>query len=133
MSALLLITHGNLGESLLAQAHHVMGPLDVEVAVLGVNGKEDIDALSQAAVNLRDELSKNLVILTDVFGATPSNIAHQIGHGHPIVHGINLAMLLRASSYPRLGARELALRLVEGGRQAIFSGDKPPQTTPSNA
>ncbi|MFK7955698.1 MAG: PTS sugar transporter subunit IIA [Lysobacterales bacterium] len=129
MSALLLITHGNLGESLLAQARHVMGSLEIDVRVLGVHGQENPDALVDAANELREQLSENLVILTDVFGATPSNIAHQVCTGHPVVHGINLAMLLRASSDLSLTEQELAVRLVEGGRQAIFSGDQPPQNS----
>ncbi len=126
MTALLLITHGNLGSSLVDQASHVTGGLKLAIELLGVDGQEQPESLVKRASELRDLLGRELVILTDLFGATPSNIAHQVAGQHPVVHGVNLAMLLRATSYSHLTENELARRLVEGGRQAIFSGNQPP-------
>ena len=127
MTGLLLITHGELGACLLTQARHVIGKPGFESRVLGVRADADPDGDTSLARRLCDELGRHAVIVTDLFGATPSNIAHRIADGRPLVHGLNLPMLLKAHTYAKLAPAELAERMVSGGQGAIFSGKEPPQ------
>ncbi len=129
MTGLLLITHGELGACLMTQARHVIGTLGLKIRVLGVEPDADPAMVEQQARSLTSDLGPDSVILTDVFGATPSNIAHRIADGRPVVHGLNLAMLLRAHNYADLGPVDLAGHMVSGGRRSIFSGDQPPESS----
>ncbi|MEM6576510.1 MAG: hypothetical protein AAGB27_13860 [Pseudomonadota bacterium] len=126
MSSLLLITHGDLGACLIAQARHVIGTLGLTIRVLGVEPDADPAMVEQQARSLCEDLGPDSVILTDVYGATPSNIAHRVADGRPVVHGLNLAMLLRGHNYADLSPDELASHMVSGGQRSIFSGDQPP-------
>ena len=60
-------------------------------------------------------------------GATPSNIAHglNLNGRRTVVHGLNLAMLVRACNYQDCSLEELTEKMVEGGQRSIFSGTSP--------
>ncbi|MEM9532533.1 MAG: PTS fructose transporter subunit IIA [Pseudomonadota bacterium] len=128
MSRLLLITHGDIGQSLLGQAEAVLGPLNLPVEVLSIPVGGDLQAAREAGSALLVARRRDTVLVTDIFGATPSNIARELaGDDVPVVHGLNLAMLLRAHCYAAYLPEKLAFMLVEGGRQSIFAGHEPPQ------
>ncbi|MBA3902439.1 MAG: PTS fructose transporter subunit IIA, partial [Rhodocyclaceae bacterium] len=77
MIGIFLITHGSLGESLVQCACHVLNKRPPQLAQLGVSGQDDpLDALPLARDMLRlVDSGKGVLLLTDIFGATPSNIA----------------------------------------------------------
>ena len=62
-----------------------------------------------------------VLVLTDMFGSTPSNVASRLmaRDGIQIVSGINLPMLLRVLNYPELGLEELVQKAVSGARDGV--------------
>jgi len=71
-----------------------------------------------------DELNSGdgVLILTDLYGATPSNIACRLTRFSDVmvVAGLNLSMLIRVLNYPELSLTEMAERAVDGGRQGVM-------------
>ena len=63
-----------------------------------------------------------MLILTDIFGGTPSNVSRSVSDGERVcmIAGVNLPMLVRLLNYPELSAAELAVKAVTGGREGIF-------------
>lgn len=125
--ALLIITHQQVGHTLLRQAEALLGPYPGEAAVVSVPPDADPAEVLRGARDHLDTVDsgEGVLVMTDVFGATPSNIAHQLGskHRHVVVHGLNLAMLMRAHNYADQPLDALARRVVEGGHRSIFAGD----------
>ena len=125
---LLIIAHQDLGPSMLRQAVANFGPLGPPIAVMEVTPQDNPEAIVSHGRKLLCDLDEGdgVLILTDIFGATPSNLAHRFcGDDNCVIHGLNLAMLARARNYRDLPLDELAQKLVEGGRTAVFSGNAP--------
>ncbi len=125
---LLLIAHQDLGACMLRQAVANFGPLGPPIAVMEINPESDPEELVQQGRELLSSLDEGdgVLILTDIFGATPSNLAHRFcGDDERVIHGLNLAMLARARNYRDLPLGELTLKLLEGGRSAVFAGQAP--------
>ena len=80
MIGLLLIAHGTLGESLVHCASHVMGKRPLYLRQLGVTIHDDPDEILPQAQDLIRFLDQGagVLILTDMFGATPANIASRL-------------------------------------------------------
>ena len=124
MIGLFLITHGSLGESLVQCACHVMNKRPQQIVQLGVSGQDDpLDALPLARDMMRlVDSGKGVLLLTDIFGATPSNIALKLlqpGHVEGVA-GVNLPMLLRALTYREKDMETLVTRAVSGGRDGVM-------------
>ncbi|HEX5127657.1 MAG TPA: PTS fructose transporter subunit IIA [Rhodocyclaceae bacterium] len=103
MIGVFLLTHGTLGESLVQCACHVLNRRPPQITQLGVAAQDDpLDLLPTARERLAEvDSGKGVIILTDVFGATPSNIAMKLispGYIEGIA-GANLPMLLRILTY----------------------------------
>ena len=103
MVGILIIAHGTLGESLIHCASHVMGGRPARLAHVGVSMHDDPQAvLPQAIKSLRGlDHGSGILVLSDVYGATPSNIACKLLIPGKIegVAGVNLPMLVRALTY----------------------------------
>ena len=121
---LMLVSHGPLGEVLLDIAVKNLNVCPLATATLSIPLDVDPDALQERACRLIDELDSGdgVLVLTDIFGATPSNIACTLSRHHHVmvVAGINLPMLMRVLNYPQLSLAELAERAVDGGRQGVM-------------
>lgn len=132
---LLLITQEGIGESLLAAATQTLGGSPMEARILPVTPNSDRDQLIVLAASLVAELDQGegVLILTDLYGATPTNIASRIHSDHSlrVVTGINLPMLIRVLNYPRLGLVALANKALSGGRDGIL-GVVPTEVTESD-
>src|SRR5436305_14751401 len=116
MIGILLVSHGAFGESLIHSASHVLGKRPLYLRQLGVTVHDDPDALLPVAEDLIRFLDQGegVLVLTDVFGATPSNIASRLLRPGRVegLAGVNLPMLIRALSYrgePLLTVRDKAL------------------------
>jgi len=120
---ILLVTHEGLGDSFLDCVKHVLGELPHNIKTLSVSAGDDLDQKSVEGQELIKELDtgSGVLILSDVYGATPSNIARQLCHTERVmgVAGVNLPMLLRVARYPATTLPELAKVAVEGGRGCI--------------
>lgn len=125
----LLLTHQHIGSALLEQAVTLFGPCPLPVSVFEVDPAADIDDQTRQLVALLDAPGDEVtwLVLTDLFGATPSNLAHQLTDARhaPIIHGLNLPMLVRLWNYHSESPGHLVDKLVSGARQAIFSGRQP--------
>lgn len=121
---LMLVSHGPLGEVLLDIAVKNLSVCPLSTATLSIPLDVDPEALLVRAGRLIDELDRGdgVLVLTDIFGATPSNIACRLSRQHNVmvVAGLNLPMLMRVLNYPQLSLAELAARAVDGGRQGVM-------------
>ena len=125
MIGLFLITHSSFGESLIQCACHVLNQRPPQIAQLGVAAQDDpLDALPLAREMLAlVDKGEGVLILTDIFGATPANIALKLLEPGRIegVAGVNLPMLLRALTYREKGMETLLAKVVGGGRDGILN------------
>ena len=125
MIGLFLITHTTYGESLIQCACHVLNRRPPQIAQLGVALQDDpLDLLPLARnmINLVDS-GEGVLIMTDVYGATPANIAMKLLVPGRIegLAGINLPMLLRALNYRDKDMETLVTRAISGGRDGIVN------------
>jgi PTS system ascorbate-specific IIA component len=120
----LLVTHNGLGDSLVDCVRHVMGSTPSNLKVLSVLASDDPqhkEAEGRALIGQLDS-GKGVLILCDVFGATPSNIAQRLQVPGRVegVAGVNLPMLLRVVVCSRdRPLAEMAQRALDGGRECI--------------
>jgi PTS system ascorbate-specific IIA component len=63
-----------------------------------------------------------VLILTDMFGSTPSNIAHRLSQAGKVmvVTGLNLPMMIKVMNYPNLNLQQLVDLAVEGGKSGVL-------------
>lgn len=121
---LLLVSHNRIGQDLLATATSMLGRSPMRTAHLAVSQSGDPDALYQRATQLCAELDDGdgVLVLTDMFGSTPSNIATRLlREPHwKVVAGVNLPMLVRVMNYPQLALPELINKALSGGHDGII-------------
>jgi len=121
---ILLVTHPGVGACLRGLATRLLGPLPLKVECFEVGFDADLDALlplASAALR-RVDSGAGVLLLTDLFGATPSNFAARLGQlGTPTrrVSGLSLPMLLRALNYPDRDLAGVADGASSGGRLGI--------------
>ncbi len=124
MIGIFLITHGSLGESLVQCACHVLNKRPQQIVQLGVSGQDDpLDALPLARDMLKlVDSGQGVLLLTDIFGATPSNVALKLLQPGRIegIAGVNLPMLLRALTYREKDLETLVTKAVAGGRDGVM-------------
>ena len=123
MIGILLITHGSLGESLIQCACHVLNRRPPQLLQLGVSGQDDpLDALPLARrlLSLVDS-GDGVVILSDILGAPPANIAAKLLEPGRIegVAGANLPMLLRTITYRERNMETLVKKAVAGACEGV--------------
>jgi mannose PTS system EIIA component len=124
VAGILLVTHNGLGDSFVDCVKHVLGKIPPNLKVLSVLAGEDPQlklAEGKALIKQLDAGGGGVLILADVFGATPSNIGRQLCHAEHVlgVAGLNLPMLLRVVCSTEKSLSELAKIAVEGGRECI--------------
>ena len=136
MIGLLIVAHGTLGESLIHCAAHVMGKRPLYLRQLGVTIHDDPAAIMPQGRDLLRFLDQGdgVLVMTDIFGATPSNIACRLLQPGRIegVSGVNLPMLIRALTYRDLPLFEVIVKATAGGREGIvhmpFDGCMPTES-----
>lgn len=122
--SVLIISHQDIATAFLKAAYHTFGqqlPLTVSTAEIDLNA--DPDKLIPELQGLAQHLDEGdgILVLTDLFGSTPSNIAQAVREVAKIriVSGLNLPMLLRVLNYAKLPLNELADKAREGGQSGI--------------
>ncbi|MGE0313687.1 MAG: PTS sugar transporter subunit IIA [Lautropia sp.] len=124
MISVLVIAHEPLATALIHCTRHIFKQLPRQVAALDVVPDEDPEAALEAARGLATRINdgSGLVVLTDVYGATPSRIAAKLAEPFRVVvfHGVNLPMLLKALTYRRdLPLEALADKIVEAAPASL--------------
>jgi len=124
----LLITHEGIGHALVAVAARLLRKLPLETAAFEVPFDGDVDALlPQASAALRKvDGGHGVLVLTDLYGATPSNIASKLARlGTPVrrVSALSLPMLLRVMNYADLPLDELPAVAAAGARNGVIHDD----------
>lgn len=125
---LLLVTHEGIGTALIAVARGMLRNLPLKAEAFEVPFEADPDAvLPQASAALRRvDDGQGVLILTDLYGATPSNLAAKLARlGTPArrVSALNLPMLLRVMNYAELGLDELPAVAAAGARNGVIHDD----------
>ncbi len=123
-----LITHAPLAQALRACALHVFADSAADVLALDVLADETPETTLARACALLGEDSAPVLVLTDLFGATPCNVAQRLvaGRAAQLVAGVNLPMLLRAVCYRHEALAVVAARAIAGGSQGVMSVDAAP-------
>lgn len=123
MNHILIIAHAPLASALKACALHVFPDCGAQVTALDVPpNMPPAESVAQARVMLAQCSEPQTLILTDVFGATPSNIAKELTDGLTtrLLTGVNLPMLLRAVTYRHEPLETLVQRALAGGAQGVM-------------
>jgi len=124
MIGLLLITHDSLGESLLQCACHVLDQRPPQIAPLGIRGADDPLVILPRARGLMQavDTGRGVLLLTDIFGATPCNIAQKLLQPGRVegIAGVSLPMLLRALTYRDKDMETLVAKTLAGGRDSVM-------------
>jgi PTS system ascorbate-specific IIA component len=123
MPALLLIAHAPLASSLKAVAMHVYPDCSHRLVALDVApGANPDDVEAEARALLATLGQPEALILADVFGATPCNVALKLADGlrTRVVTGVNVPMLWRALCYADEPLDALVARAVTGGAQGVM-------------
>lgn len=128
---ILLIAHAPLAQALAQCAAHVFPDAGEHVMALDIAANDDPAVRLQEAQALLGS-SGPVLVLSDVFGATPHNIAQELARQRAdtrLIAGVNLPMLLRALCYRSESLDSVSARAVAGGSQGIMQVT---QTTPQN-
>lgn len=124
----LLVTHPGIGPSLMAVASELLRSLPLRTEAFEVPYDGDPEALlpnASAALRRVDD-GDGVLVLTDVYGATPSNLAARLARlGTPVrrVSAANLPMLLRVMNYAERGLDELPSVAAAGARNGVLHDD----------
>lgn len=123
MIGLVLVTHGHLADELIGALEHVVGP-QPQVASVCIGPDDDMERRRADIVNSVQETDSGdgVVVLTDMFGGTPSNLAISIMEraNIEVIAGVNLPMLVKlASVRDDLELGEAVAKAQEAGRKYI--------------
>ncbi|WP_299065990.1 PTS fructose transporter subunit IIA [Accumulibacter sp.] len=123
MIGILLVTHGSFGESLIQNVCHVLNKRPPLIAQLGVAAQDDpLDILPLARLLLREvDGGEGVLVMTDVFGATPANLALKLLEPGRFegVSGLSLPMLLRALTYRERGMETMLQKAISGAHDGV--------------
>lgn len=122
---ILIITHDNVGSALLNAAIKMFNELPIPALAVSIN--HDIDpklSIFKLKTLIEDlNMGDGVLVLTDLFGATPTNLARVLQDETKIkiVSGVNLPMLIRVMNYPQLSLAKLAEKALSGGRDGVLN------------
>ncbi|MAF49493.1 MAG: PTS sugar transporter subunit IIA [Rhodospirillales bacterium] len=123
MIGLVLVTHGRLAEEMVSALEHVVGPQN-QVAAISIGPDDDMEQRRADIVNSVDEMDSGdgVVVLTDMFGGTPSNLAISILErtNVEVLAGVNLPMLVKlASVRDKSDLADAVAKAQDAGRKYI--------------
>ena len=123
-----IVTHGHLAGELLAAAEMIIGPVS-HITAVSIGWHDDVDAARDEVQRAIARVSQKagVLLLTDMFGGTPTNIASMfLEEGAvEVITGVNLPMVIKlATQSGPISLTELARRICDQGRQGIYmAGD----------
>jgi PTS system ascorbate-specific IIA component len=120
---ILIIAHAPLAKALRDCAMHVYGECSDDVIAIDVlPDAQPEDTLTQALDAVGSALDTGLLVLTDIFGATPANVAQKLvaGSNAKLIAGVNVPMLFRSVCYRHEALDALVARALTGGTQGVM-------------
>lgn len=121
MIGLVLVTHGNLANELVIAMEHIAGPQE-QIGTICVGPKDDMDVRRldiSNAIKACDDGS-GVIVLTDLFGGTPSNLSINLMNSNKIevISGVNIPMLISLSlTRSKMNIKQLSISAIEAGRK----------------
>jgi PTS system mannose-specific IIA component len=124
MVAILIIAHGKFGESLIHCASHVLGGRPQRLMQIGVGVHDDPQQIMNQALAMIEQMDQGegVLVMSDVFGATPSNIACKLLVPGRVegVSGASLPMLVRALTYRNESLKVVVGKAISGGVEGVL-------------
>ena len=116
-----LVTHGRFGEELKNSAEMIMGPLEDTYCISLMEGMDPLELKDKLAELLKDAPT-NTIIMTDLFGGTPSNTAAMFAFEteYSIICGLNLPMLIEAEMTRMQGNYNLNQKIIQTGKESVI-------------
>lgn len=125
MIGIVVVTHSSLGYEFIKAAEMIIGPAD-QLQAVSIDRSIAVETVQHHLREVLDEVGRDgdgVVILTDMFGGTPTNISAEFLQDQQveIITGVNLPMLLKCiSSREDQSVMELAILLKDYGRKAVM-------------
>lgn len=125
MIGLLIVSHGAFGESLIHSASHVLGRRPTYLRQLGVTVHDEPEGILPVAEDLVRFVDRGsgVLVMTDIFGATPSNIATKLLRRGKVegIAGVSLPMLIRALNYrEECDLEALVAKAISGATEGVI-------------
>ena len=123
MIGLVVVTHGRLAVELISALEHVVGPQSA-VRTICIGPDDDMEKRRKEILSSVEKVDsgKGVILLTDMFGGTPSNLAISIMDqtNVEIIAGVNMPMLIKLASNRKVGSlKKVALEAQNAGRKYI--------------
>ena len=123
MIGLVVVTHGRLAVELIAALEHVVGPQSA-VRTICIGPDDDMEKRRKEILSSVEKVDsgKGVILLTDMFGGTPSNLAISIMDqtNVEVIAGVNMPMLIKLASNRKVGSlKKVALEAQNAGRKYI--------------
>ncbi|MDD4273970.1 MAG: PTS fructose transporter subunit IIA [Desulfobacter postgatei] len=124
MTGILIVTHANLGAALIDTLEFILGTKQEKLETIAIDIKQDPEILrNKIKQGIKDVYCENgVIILTDMFGGTPSNLAYAfLEEGKvEVISGVNLPILLKAvTTREKMEIKALTTALIEHGKKSI--------------
>jgi mannose PTS system EIIA component len=128
MIGMVLVTHGHLASEFRAALEHVVGP-QKQLASISIGPEDDMERrrLDILEAVRQSDTGDGVVLLTDMFGGTPSNLAISVMNGAKVevLAGVNLPMLIKLASVREYQPLEQAvLQAQDAGRKYVCAASK---------
>jgi mannose PTS system EIIA component len=125
MIGLVIVTHGQLARAFIEALEHVVGPRE-NIRAICINPTDNIDLHRENILKSAEEVDsgQGVILLTDLFGGTPSNLAISALGVKPVevIAGINLPMLVRLARLPEdTSLKDAVAQAQEAGRKYIHA------------
>ena len=127
--ALLIITHNQIGSELISTAGSILGNNALPIHSISIPAELNPGDLGGYADQIRDTIvdlnsRQKLLVLTDIYGATPNNLARYFANdiNSVVLSGVNLPMLLRVLNYCEQDLDQLVITAIEGAKKGIVQG-----------
>ena len=121
---LLLITHGNLGQEMLDTVTEILRNCPLQARAISVSSGCDPETVYAQTARTCTELDQGggILVLTDLYGSTPSNIASRLADTHrvAVISGANIPMLLRVLNYPDMELEQLCDKAASGACDGVI-------------
>ena len=124
MIGIVIVTHSNLGEALIEAAEFIVGSRPEAIVSVSIDLNQSADKLRQKIADgiKKVDNKKGIIILTDMFGGTPSNLSYSfLEEGQiEVLAGVNLPILIQATSMrKKMEVDQLAAKLEAFGKKSI--------------